>query len=307
MPPDPTYLGYRTASAVARLLPAPVVRPASDLAGRLAVKLMPERARMVARHQRRARPELSDAELRSAVDAAFSSYVHYWLESFRLPGTDAATLSAGITLDGLEHVDEGLAAGKGVILALPHLGGWEWAGFWLTAVHGTKVSVVVEQVQPPELAAWFADLRERFGMEIIPLDKSAGTRCMAALADNHVLCLLSDRDISGGGIEVDFLGERTTIPGGPATIALRSGAPLVPAAVYFDGRTHHGVAHPPIDTTRQGKLRDDAARVSQALADELAVLIRAEPEQWHLLQPNWPSDQPDRADRADGADPEGST
>jgi lauroyl/myristoyl acyltransferase len=305
MPPDPAYLGYRTASAVARLLPGAAIGPASRLAGRVAVKLMPDRARMVARHQRRARPDLTEAETRSAVDAAFSSYVHYWLESFRLPGTDVETLSAGITLEGLEYVDEGLAAGKGVILALPHLGGWEWAGFWLTAVHGAKVSVVVEQVQPPELAAWFSDLRERFGMEIIPLDKSAGTRCMAALADNHVLCLLSDRDISGGGIAVDFLGERTTIPGGPATIAIRSGAPLVPAAVYFDGQTHHGVAHPPIDTTRKGKLRDDAARVSQVLADELAALIRAEPEQWHLLQPNWPSDrlgEDDHADEADEAD-----
>lgn len=291
MVPPPSYLGYRAASVIARVLPDGAVRPVSTVAGRVAAKFMSGRADMVARHQRRVRPELSDAEVRTAVDATFGAYVHYWLEAFRLPGTSAADLDARFTEDGFEHVTAGLDAGKGVILALPHLGGWEWAGFWLTEVQGLSVSVVVEQVEPPELADWFAELRRRFGMEIIPLDRSAGTRSSAALAANHVLCLLCDRDIAGSGVEVEFLGERTTLPGGPATMALRSGAPLIPTAVYVDDDGHHhAVARPPIDTTRQGKLREDVARVTQQLADELGELIRQRPEQWHLLQPNWPSD-----------------
>lgn len=292
MGPDPGYLGYRVASAIARLLPERTVAPISDVAGRVAVKLMRDRAAMVARHQRRVRPDLTERELRAAVDATFDSYVHYWLESFRLPGTTPEALDARFTHDGFEHLQAGLAQGKGVILALPHLGAWEWAGFWLTAVHGLKVSVVVEQVQPPELASWFTELREAFGMEIIPLDRSAGTRSSAALKANHVLCLLCDRDISGSGVPVEFLGEKTTLPGGPATIALRSGAPLIPAGVYFDGDSHHAIARPPLDTSRHGKLRDDVARVTRDLADELEWLIRRDPEQWHLLQPNWPSDRP---------------
>jgi KDO2-lipid IV(A) lauroyltransferase len=95
----------------------------------------------------------------------------------------------------------------------------------------------------------------------------------------------------GGGTEVEFFGERTTLPSGPATLALRTGAPLLPAAIYFRGRRlHHGVMRPPVPVERTGRLRDDVALVTQLLARELEELIRVAPDQWHLLQPNWPSD-----------------
>src|SRR3546814_3251037 len=71
-------------------------------------------------------------------------------ESFRLPGTSAADLDAGFAHDGKEHLDAALALGNGAIMAMPHLGGWEWAGFWPTQVEGVPVSVVGEQREPPE-------------------------------------------------------------------------------------------------------------------------------------------------------------
>ena len=89
--------------------------------------------------------------------------------------------------------------------------------------------MVVEALEPPELFEWFADLRRAFGMNIIPLDADAGTAVVRALRDNHVVCLLCDRDIGGGGVEVEFFGERTLLPGGPATLALRTGAPVLPS------------------------------------------------------------------------------
>jgi KDO2-lipid IV(A) lauroyltransferase len=103
---------------------------------------------------------------------------------------------------------------------------------------------------------------------------------------------LCDRDLAGTGPEVEFFGERTTLPGGPATLALRTGAALLPTAIYFDGpHSRRSLVLPPIDTTRQGKFRQDVQRVTQELAQALEVLIRRAPEQWHLLQPNWPSDR----------------
>ena len=227
-----------------------------------------------------------------AVAETFRSYVRYWIESFRLPGTDIDTIDAGVDVEGFEYIKAGLAAGNGVILALPHLGGWEWAAFWLTKVHGLEVSAVVELIEPPELAEWFVGLRESFGMNMIPLDANAGSACSRALRENRILCLLSDRDLRGGGIDVVFFGESTTLPGGPATLALRSGAPLLPVATYFNGRRRHRlVICPPIDTARHGNLRSDVARVTAELAQRLETLIRVAPEQWHLLQPNWPSDR----------------
>lgn len=288
--PHPAYVGYRAASAIARLLPRSAVLPVSKVGGRIAGRVMGGRAEMVARHQRRIRPELTETEVDAAVRATFEHYGHYWAESFRLPRTSAAELDARFTGEGFHHIRAAIDAGTGVVLAMPHLGAWEWGGFWTTAVQKIPVSTVVEAVEPPELAAWFTKLRTDLGYEIIPLGPDAGAAATAALASNRVLTLLCDRDVAGSGIEVDFFGERTTLPAGPATIALRTGAALIASTVYFDGNHHQGIANPPIDTSRRGKFRHDVARVTQALASELEALIRADPEQWHLLQPNWPSD-----------------
>jgi KDO2-lipid IV(A) lauroyltransferase len=160
---------------------------------------------------------------------------------------------------------------------------------------GHPVSVVVEKLEPPDLFEWFAGYRESLGMQVIPVGPDAASRCARALADNHILCLLSDRVVGGSaGVEVEFFGERTTLPAGAATLALRSGAALLPCAVYFGRRTdsHLGYIMPPMDTTRRGRLREDVTRITQDMARILEDLIRRAPTQWHLMQPNWPSDGP---------------
>jgi len=229
--------------------------------------------------------------LRRAVEASFDSYARYWLESFRLPQRTFADVDQAFTIDGFEHLEDAVANGHGAVIALPHLGGWEVGGFWL-AQQGYRFTVVVEPIEPPELFDWFADFRRALGMNIVPLGPEAGTAVLRALKDNQLVGLLCDRDLAGDGVEVTFFGETTTLPGGPATLALRTGAPLVAAAVYFDaGDGHHAVVTPPLEAVRTGRLRDDVGRVTQQVADALEKLIRAAPEQWHLMQPNWPSDR----------------
>ncbi|HSJ91545.1 MAG TPA: phosphatidylinositol mannoside acyltransferase, partial [Ilumatobacter sp.] len=223
---------------------------------------------------------------------AFDSYTRYWLESFRLPHLGADVVERGMHIDGYHHVTEALAQGSGVVLALPHLGGGEWAGRRMVDL-GHGLTVVVEEIDPPELFEWFTDLRRDLGMNVVALGPSAGKEVLAALKRNDIVCLLCDRDIQRTGVEVEFFGERTTIPAGPATLALRTGAPLLPTAVYFTDRTdgHLGVVRPPISLRRSDEgMRADAARVSQDLVVELEHLIRRAPQQWHLFQPNWPSD-----------------
>lgn len=283
---------YKAAATLARIAPNPVVAVGARGLGRVAMQLGGERRAQVERNLRRVDPALSDAALRQKVRETFESYARYYAESFRLPGTSAADLDAGFTHEGYEHLDAALAGGNGAIMAMPHLGGWEWSGFWLTQVKQFPVTAVVERLEPPALFEWFAGLRRSFGFEIVALGPEAGTATARALKANHTLALLCDRDLAGTGPEVEFFGERTTLPGGPATLALRTGAPILPTAIYFDGRdSRHAVVLPPLDTTRQGKLRADVQRVTQDLAHALEELIRRAPEQWHLLQPNWPSDR----------------
>jgi KDO2-lipid IV(A) lauroyltransferase len=195
------------------------------------------------------------------------------------------------TVDGYSRIEDALTRGKGVILALPHLGGWEWAGRWM-ADRGHRLTVVVEPLQPPELFEWFTELRRDLGMNVVPLGPEAAGAVIGALRRNEVVCLLCDRDITRAGVEVEFFGERTTLPGGPAMLGLRADSVVLPTAVYFTERTdgHHAVVRPPLVMTREGSLREDVGRITQDLAAELEVLIRRAPQQWHLFQPNWPSD-----------------
>ena len=288
---DPVTAAYRAGAAFSRTVPRPLAEVTARALSRVAASVSTERRMLVARHLRRANPSLEGRALDRAVDATFDSYARYWIDSFRLPQLSPEEVDWGFAVDGFANISDGLAAGRGVLLVLPHLGGWEWAGFWLTQVMGLKVTVVVEPVEPPALFDFFADFRRELGMEIVPLGPDAGRAVLHALSENHIVCLLADRDIVGDGIEVDFFGETTTIPAGPATLALRTGAALVPVGCYFEGRTgHHALVLPAMDTTREGRLRDDVRRVTIELAAILEDLIRRAPEQWHLQQPNWPSD-----------------
>jgi KDO2-lipid IV(A) lauroyltransferase len=265
-------------------------RTAVPVAERLAaaIAVLPKSSRdrhFAALHQARARGVVLEGKARdAAVRAAFASYARYWMESLRLLEMDPADVDAGFSIEGLDHIRAALDAGTGAILALPHVGGWEVGGSWFVR-QGFPLTVVVEALKPPELFAWFADLRRSQGFTVIPLNRSAGMSVVRALRANQIVALVSDRDIAGGGVEVEFFGERTTLPAGPATLASRLQVPLLPTAVYFDGPGHHAVVRPPLP------MDGDVTTITQALAHELEDLIRAAPEQWHLFQPNWPSDR----------------
>lgn len=283
---------YRTASVVLNAIPSSMAGLVADLAGPAMTPFMGERQTMVRRHLRRVvGPSVTETELSRLVSQAFASYAHYWVESFRLPHLSEAEVAERMDSEGLEHISAALDAGHGAILALPHLGSWEFGGRWLGTL-GMPLTVVVEPLRPPELFEWFVSYRRSVGMNVVPLGPSAGAEVLKTLRANRLVALLCDRDLVGNGVEVEFFGERTTLPAGPATLAMRSGAALLPCAVYHRpaGR-HQAVVGPPIDTSRHGGLRADISRVTQDLAGCLEEIIRLRPEQWHLLQPNWPSDR----------------
>ena len=284
-------VAYRAGFVAARSVPAPLAYGAARLAGRVAPRYMPTQRQQVERNLARIRgAALPEAELRRAVRRTFGYYARYWVESFRLPRLSPAAVDEGHDVTGYEHVDRALRAGTGVILALPHLGGWEWSAYWLTQVQQVKVTAVVEALKPPELFEWFKDFRQTLGMTIVAADGGAFGALVQSIKDNQVVCLVADRDLAHNGMPVELFGEMTTLPAGPATLALRTGAPILPVGVYFRKGGVRGVVMAPLDTSRHGKLRDDIARVTEELARAFETLVGDAPEQWHLLQPNWPSD-----------------
>jgi KDO2-lipid IV(A) lauroyltransferase len=223
---------------------------------------------------------------------AFREYARYWVDGARLPAVSVADVCRRMTIQsGYEHLKQAMAEGHGVVLGLPHVGSWEWGGSFLNA-EGYPMTTVAERLEPPELFDWFVEQRRAMGLTIVPPDRRTSGRLIEVLRSGGMVSLLCDRDVMGNGVEVEFFGERTTLPAGPATLSLRTGATLLAAVVYSGpGRHHTAFISPPIDTTRRGSLRRDVGRVTQQLAYQLEEFISRAPEQWHMFQPNWPSDQ----------------
>ena len=287
----PSASAYKAGALFARRAPAPVARAAALGAALAVAAASGDKRRLARRNLERAlgRP-LERSEAPRRVTAVFDWYARYYLESFKLPELDVATIDAGFGYEGVDAIERAVRSGLGPILVMPHLGTWEWAAWWLALVPKMRVTAVVEPLEPPEVFEWFMSLRRRLGMDIIPVGPDAGGRLAAAIRRGDVVCLLSDRDVVGSGVVVEFFGERTRLPAGPALLALRTGAPLIPAAVYWRDGTRHAIARPPLNTSRSGGIRADVSRVVQDYAAALEGLIRVAPEQWHLMSPSWPSD-----------------
>ncbi len=224
------------------------------------------------------------------VARGFRSYGQYWAEGAKLPALAKPTVYERFTIaEGLEHLQRGKERGQGVIIALPHVGSWEWGGAFLNSL-GLGMTAVAEELDPPELFDWFKEKRESIGIRIEPLNEHASSLLLTTLRQGGVVGLLCDRDLQGNGVDVEFFGERVTMPAGPATLALRTGATLVAAACYAGpGRDHFAVVTPPVEVARTARLREDVTRVTQLIARELEGLIRRAPEQWHVLQPRFTS------------------
>jgi len=234
-------------------------------------------------------PEIGDDELERHLRRLMDSYARYYMELFLMPSMSPQRIDESIVFEGVEHVHEAREKGNGVVIAMPHTGNWDLAGAWLA--QRVPCTAVVERLEPPELYEWFNRVRHRLGFDTVPLGPEAGPALMRALRANRIVGLLCDRDIGGTGVEVEFFGERTKLPGGPATLALRSGAPIVPAAAYFDDEVgHRGVFCAPMTAERTGRLRDDVVRITQAVTHEIERFITQAPTQWHNFQPTWPSD-----------------
>lgn len=223
---------------------------------------------------------------------ALLSYARYWREAFQLPTMDHVALGRRIddNVVGKEHLINGLAAGRGVVLALPHSGNWDAAGVWMTQIY-SRFTTVVERLKPEPLYRRFVAYRESLGFEVLPL--SGGQQppfdlLCQRLAENRPVCLMAERDLTRSGVPVEFFGEPARMPAGPAKLAIATGAALLPSHCWFDGDGWGFRLHPALDCSS-----GDVAAITQTLADRFAEDIAAHPADWHMLQPQWLADLSD--------------
>ncbi|MGW2560699.1 phosphatidylinositol mannoside acyltransferase [Streptomyces sp. NPDC001514] len=237
-------------------------------------------------------PDASPERLAELSKAGMRSYMRYWMESFRLPTWSQERARQSFDLMGLNRLTDGLAAGKGVVVALPHLANWDLAGVWLSRAQGIPFTTVAERLKPETLYDRFVAYRESLGMEVVPHTGGSAFGTLARrLRDGGVVCLVADRDLSASGVEVKFFGETARMPAGPALLAQQTGALLMPATLWYDDTpVMKGRIHPPIDVPETGTRAEKTSVMTQALADAFATGIADHPEDWHMLQRLWLAD-----------------
>ncbi|POX55914.1 phosphatidylinositol mannoside acyltransferase, partial [Streptomyces sp. Ru71] len=237
-------------------------------------------------------PGASPERLAELSRAGMRSYLRYWMESFRLPAWSTERIKGGFDPKDLHYLTDGMAAGKGVILALPHLANWDLAGAWVTTKLGIPFTTVAERLKPETLYDRFVAYREGLGMEVLPHSGGSAFGTLARrLRDGGLVCLVADRDLSSSGVEVDFFGETARMPAGPALLAQQTGALLLPVTLWYDDSpVMQGRVHPPIDVPESGTRAEKTSSMTQALADAFATGIADHPEDWHMLQRLWLAD-----------------
>ncbi|WP_130839261.1 phosphatidylinositol mannoside acyltransferase [Corynebacterium neomassiliense] len=282
-----TSLAYRAGWTVVRRVPGPVAAKAFQIIadvvsdhGRGPEQLRANLGRVV-----------GDANVtRRLVRDSMRSYMRYWMEAFRLPSIAgpelARKLDAGFDPEDIRRFVAARDRGRGVVLTLPHSGNWDMAGVWLVNTFG-QFTTVAERLKPESLFEAFVEFRESLGFEVLPLsggEQPPFGRLREVLRAGGVVCLMGERDLSGHGVEVDFFGERTSMPAGSCRLAQETGAAVMPVHSYFTGDGWGFVIDEEIDSSLP------LEQMVQVQADRFAENIAAHPCDWHLLQPLWFSD-----------------
>ena len=244
-------------------------------------------------------PEADPDRLAALSRDGMRSYLRYWMESFRLPAYSTDRIRDAFRPEDIHLLEDGLASGRGVILALPHLGNWDLAGAWVTTQLGVPFATVAERLRPETLYDRFVAYRESLGMEVLPHSGGSAFGTLARrLRAGGLVCLVADRDLSASGVEVDFFGDRTRMPAGPAMLAQQTGAQLLPVTLWYDEPpVMGGRVHPPVAVPEEGTRAEKTAAMTQALADVFAAGIREHPQDWHMLQRLWLADLEPREEK----------
>lgn len=266
-----------------RRLPGPPTYRVAELGAAAALRLVDDG--MIRGNLARVLPA---AELDDAVARAYGSYARYYVEAFRAADLDPGWLDRRATTGGFHHLDGVLEQGRGAIILLAHHGSWDIAARWAES-HGYHLAVVAEVLRPRKLFSKFVQMREALGLEIVPLrrgDNMTG-RLATVLRANHLVGLLSDRDLTGNAPVVELFGEPARIPAGPALLSRRVGTPIVPITMLQrPGMRYHLQVLQPF-TVADGSIRDGVQRTAQAIEE----LVRLDPAQWHAFQPVFEADR----------------
>ena len=276
-------IALRAAEILTRLLPSRLQYALADLAGDAWHRFSPRRRRLVRANLARV-TGTADAAL---VRQAFREHARYYLELLRVPQYDTRRVDEHVSVPDWLPLEPVFRSGP-VVRVTAHLGNFEVFGQFFAA-HGLRAVAPVEESEPRELYEFLLARRggNRGAVEAIPLAK-ARHRLIVALRNGKVVALVADRDIEGNGLRVSLFGHPTTVPAGPAALALMTGARVVTGRSLRVGRDTFEIRGEVVDCPPTGDRRADVATLTAAITARLERYIRERPEQWFgAFQPIW--------------------
>jgi KDO2-lipid IV(A) lauroyltransferase len=245
--------------------------------------------------------DVASARVRLAARRSFRNYGRYLVDFVRAPKMGAGAGRNKVQFDRWDAIEEAMRGGRGVIFVLMHFGNWDMGGPAL-AERGHKVNVIAQTFEHDALNEAVVAARQVRGMNVIPAEHAA-MGIVRALKRGEVLGILIDRPMADGGVEVPFFGSPVVVPAGPAWIALRTGACILPAALVR-ARDTEDVTHALVDldvaVTPSGDIQRDVVALTRRILEAHERFIRAYPDQWFMFRPMWP---PAREAKPAGTEP----
>lgn len=233
----------------------------------------------------RTQPQITELDLELLLYKAMRSAIRYWCDTFRLPDWSLERIAQTVTTTHEELLLDAMAAGKGAIVTLPHVGNYDHAAAYFCG-KGARIVTVAEHLKPEALFQKFMEYRAAFGMEALPLDGRVIPTLAQRIRSGCVIALAADRDLSRSGIDVNFFGGPARMPAGPAILALRTQAPLICVMIsYTETGIHIDFEMVPIPTS--GSESEKIAAIVQNSAELFAKGIAAHPQDWHMMQRIW--------------------
>ena len=287
---DLTYYAYAAGWAVVRRLPE---KTAYGLFRMVADRSWRKRGKSVRRLEsnlaRVLGPGATEEQIRAVSKQGMRNYLRYYCDTFRLETWSRERVYETIEVENEQMLRDMLASGRGAIVALPHMGNWDHAGAWAATLTDGGFTTVAERLKPEKLFERFLHYRESIGMEVLPLTGGSGTfgGLIRRVRSGGLVCLVAERDLTDSGVPVEFFGETTKLPAGPAALAVSTGAALFPVTLWYDEKRLHAKIWPELEVPAEGAKQQKIAHLCQRLADTFAEGIAAHPADWHMLQRLW--------------------
>jgi KDO2-lipid IV(A) lauroyltransferase len=271
-------------------LPARLRYGMARLGGELSFRLRPAlRRQTLVNYAAILGRSVDDPAVRDVSRAAMSGYAELLVDFLILPRMSQDEVRRRVDINGLERMQETLSQGKGAIVVTPHFGNWDMAAAAATTA-GLNVTAVTDPFGTSSVNRWVVRARERTGMRVVPLGVAAGKASLAALRRNEVVALVCDLPTEGRNVPVRMAGQEAMVPAGPALLALRTGAPIVPLTCRrVAGGLYRLDVQDPVRPNPSGDETHDVAGLTQAFMDRFDAILRATPEQWYLFSPMWGS------------------